>query len=204
MMEEDEYNQAIAMLFGDDYNSIPQGVESIPQTVTQTENITPSQASAPKGGSESMQYAFNYLQQKGIAPHIAAGIVGNFQQESDVNPRAVGDQGTSRGIAQWHNQRWTNLVNSAKNSGADPHNLEFQLDYAVQEAQQMGVMSKLNSAKNSEEAAYLWAKHFEKPKVIDKNRAKYAKSLYKLGGEIEITEQEYLDLIKQGYNITTL
>ena len=41
----------------------------------------------------------------------ACGILANIKYESGFNPKAKGDGGTSYGICQWHNNRYTNLKN---------------------------------------------------------------------------------------------
>jgi hypothetical protein len=45
--------------------------------------------------------AFDYFVGKGLTPFQAAGIVGNLDQESGVNPNSVQSGGPGRGIAQW-------------------------------------------------------------------------------------------------------
>lgn len=152
------------------------------------------ESGTPKISGNKGQYAFNYLQQKhGLPAHVAAGIVGNFIQESGnfrddvISGQKTGDSGKARGIAQWHPDRWNPLVNSAKEQGRNPYTLDFQLDYAIQEAKQRGDLNKVMNTKTSEEAANTFAKWYERPKVIDKNRAMYAKKYhpYKYGGMYE-------------------
>jgi len=56
----------------------------------------------------------NYFMDKGLSKHAAAGIVGNLYAESRLKTDAVGDGGTSGGIAQWHGPRWKQLQAFAK------------------------------------------------------------------------------------------
>jgi len=121
-------------------------------------------------------YAFNYYQQKGLAPHIAAGIVGNLMQESNLNPYAQGDSGQARGIAQWHPDRFAGLQKFAGNR--NPYDLNTQLDYVLQEASQRGDLQALQGTKEAGEAAFHFAKRYERPKVIDQKRIGYARGLY--------------------------
>lgn len=75
-------------------------------------------------------YAFNWLVNRGYAPHQAAGIVGNLTQESNVQPSGVvGDHGTAFGIAQWRGPRLAGLQQFAKQNGQDWQSLDAQLGY---------------------------------------------------------------------------
>jgi hypothetical protein len=61
-----------------------------------------------------------YFAGLGYNPVQIAGIVGNLQAESGLNPTATGDNGTSYGLAQWHNDRWDALNKFAANNGTQP------------------------------------------------------------------------------------
>lgn len=75
-------------------------------------------------------YAFNWLVNRGYAPHQAAGIVGNLTQESNVRPDGVvGDNGTAFGIAQWRGPRLAGLQSYAQNNGQDWRSLDAQLGF---------------------------------------------------------------------------
>lgn len=158
-------------------------------------------------GDEAAQYAFKYYTSQGIAPHIAAGMVGNLIQESG-NFRAdviagtrKGDNGAATGIAQWHNDRLQGLLSYADKSGRNPYTLNTQLDYVLKEATDRGDMKAVSAAKNTEEAANIFAKTYERPAFVDKNRATYAKQLYpyQQGGTYTLTHEELLALKQQGY-----
>jgi hypothetical protein len=79
--------------------------------------------------------AFNYFVRKGLSPVQAAGIVGNLQQESGINPLSVQRGGPGRGIAQWLlHQRWDrtpndNLASFARQHGGSANSLNTQLDF---------------------------------------------------------------------------
>jgi len=65
----------------------------------------------------------------GVAPHQAAGILGNLQAESTskiLPTGVVGDAGTAFGAAQWRGDRYANLQNFAKSNGMDPMTTEAQ------------------------------------------------------------------------------
>lgn len=60
----------------------------------------------PKAGREREMYVARALMELGLTPEQAAGRMGNWQQESGFNPRAVGDGGSAYGLEQWHSPRY--------------------------------------------------------------------------------------------------
>ena len=81
------------------------------------------------------QPAFDYFLGKGLTHIQAAGIVGNLDQESNMNPGAVQPGGPGRGIAQWSvGGRWNaspgdNAVAYAASLGKSVSTLGLQLDF---------------------------------------------------------------------------
>ena len=79
--------------------------------------------------------ACNYFVGKGLTNYQSAGIVGNLDQESGVNPGAVQAGGPGRGIAQWSvGGRWDtdsndNAVWYAGKEGQSVESLQLQLDF---------------------------------------------------------------------------
>lgn len=83
--------------------------------------------------SENAKRAFDFFVGIGFTLEQAAGIVGNLQQESGVDPRSeqLGG-GPGRGIAQWTlGDRWAALQRWA--AGRDIYDLQTQLDFIVHE-----------------------------------------------------------------------
>lgn len=156
-------------------------------------------------------YALDRYIQMGIPPHIAAGIVGAFQQESgmDLDPEAVHDNGTGFGIAGWRDPqpgvgRKTELMNWAKQSGQDPSDIDTQLDYflwEITDGPEKAVGDKLFSAQNVDEAADAMV-HYERPQGYDQNdvtkangyenRLNNARSLFNTytGGNLATPQEE--------------
>ena len=63
-------------------------------------------------GFANDQAAFDYFLGKGLTNFQAAGIVGNLDQESGVEPTSVQGGGPGRGIAQWSvGGRWDTDAN---------------------------------------------------------------------------------------------
>jgi hypothetical protein len=81
------------------------------------------------------QAAFDYFRAKGLTAVQAAGIVGNLDQESNVEPTAVESGGPGRGIAQWSvGGRWDTEADDnaewfATTEGLSVDSLELQLDF---------------------------------------------------------------------------
>src|ERR1051325_10039043 len=82
------------------------------------------------------QTAYNFFVGKGLTNVQAAGIVGNLDQESGVNPNAVQyGGGPGRGIAQWSvGGRWdtsyhANAVWFAGQRGESVWSLNLQLEF---------------------------------------------------------------------------
>ncbi|HEY6458739.1 MAG TPA: phage tail tip lysozyme, partial [Polyangiaceae bacterium] len=79
--------------------------------------------------------AFDYFLGKGLTNYQAAGIVGNLDQESGVDPTAVQAGGPGRGIAQWSvGGRWDTDANDnctwyAGQQGQSVTSLQLQLDF---------------------------------------------------------------------------
>lgn len=120
-----------------------------------TDCNNPSSTTGPgvfTGGSNA-EIAFNYFVSKGLSKEQAAGIVGNLQAESSIDPRSVQPDGDGRGIAQWDkDDRWINLQNFARGSGQDPLILETQLQFIWFEL--TGEPPTPGAQGNSENAAY--------------------------------------------------
>lgn len=138
--------------------------------------------------SANKTFAFNYLQQKGLAPHQAAGIVGNFAQESNVNPSITNSIGAF-GAGQWLGARKKALFDFAKRNGQDPANLQTQLDFTMYELNttEKGAFNALKNTKTSAEAAKVIRKKYERPgehEANDNRRVQEALKLhpYQKGG----------------------
>jgi hypothetical protein len=121
-----------------------------------------------------------YLMSLGYSKENASGIAGNIFVESSYNPLAVGDNGTSFGLAQWHKSRWDSLNKWSKNNNKNPNTFQAQLDYLNWELKntEKKAYKKLIEAKTPYQSAYNFAKYFERPAVINPNRMKEAEKIY--------------------------
>lgn len=131
-------------------------------------------SSVGKGVVGDKKKAMDFFISKGLSAHAAAGIVGNLMHESSLNTGAVGDKNTSIGIAQWHLDRADKLKTFAKRRGTDWKDFDTQLEFLLHElnTDYSGVLSKLMSAKNSDQASDIFLEEFEKPKHPNQSRQK--------------------------------
>ncbi len=92
-------------------------------------------ASTDQALNTNDQAAFDFFVGKGLTNFQAAGIVGNLDQESNVNPNAIQQGGPGRGIAQWSaGGRWDtdtgdNAVAYASKENLSVWSLDLQLDF---------------------------------------------------------------------------
>jgi hypothetical protein len=70
----------------------------------------------------------------GATPEGAEGIVRAAEGESGLNPTRVGDDGTSFGLYQHHNDRAIRLLDFAKSQNKSPSDPLVQTDFAIKEA----------------------------------------------------------------------
>lgn len=134
---------------------------------------------------EKKKYTYNRLIDEGFPPHVAAGIVGNLDQESGfsddvINFKRRGDQGTAYGLAQWSSDRKDGLFEFA---GDKASTLDGQIDYLIHELKtkpEYG-FSDLMKSKSVEEATVIFQNKFERPSPKHANtdyRVKSALSIY--------------------------
>ena len=91
-----------------------------------TENV----AFFPAVPAEDYKYAeiIQFLRDRmNLNPAAISGIIANIEYESEGFPEALGDNGTSFGICQWHRSRWQDLINYCNAAGYDWSSLEGQL-----------------------------------------------------------------------------
>lgn len=124
-------------------------------------------------GNANADSIYNYLASEGFNDAAISGILANVRHESNFDPHALGDSGTSYGICQWHNSRWDSLKSFCANNGLDSTTLDGQLKYLVWELKNnyTGVYNTMmnvpNTSQGAYDAAYAWTVGFEKPANMD-------------------------------------
>jgi len=124
---------------------------------------------ADLGCSPNALAAFDYFVGKGLTSSQAAGIVGNLQVESYLNPQndvpdptKTNPSARGRGIASWGPPRWQNLIAFA--GGRDPWALHTQLDFLWSELQSGGYgLQELRATETPEDATITFQNLFEHP-----------------------------------------
>ena len=116
-----------------------------------------------------------YIQQKlmsmGFTASAAAGVVGNLVQESGLRTDAIGDNGTSGGLAQWHNERWEALKRFAAARGKDWTDLDTQIEFLAEEMRTSyaDTYAKMQNAELPEIAGQIMTDEYERPDPASAN-----------------------------------
>lgn len=112
------------------------------------------------------------LVQRGMPEHIAKGFAMNFQDESGLNPTAVGDNGNAYGLAQWNGPRKAALLNYAQSNGQNAADPNVQLDFLMAElgGPESAAWSKIAGAADANQAGAAVLNHFERPAEVHRAR----------------------------------
>jgi hypothetical protein len=129
--------------------------------------------------------AFEFFVGKGLTNFQSAGIVGNLDQESGVNPGSVQSGGPGRGIAQWSvGGRWDTSANDnvlayASKQGESSGSLNLQLEFIWYELTTIGYgYTNLKATTNVTDATVVFMDKYEICGTCDQtNRVNYAKAV---------------------------
>jgi MYXO-CTERM domain-containing protein len=162
--------------------------------------VTTFACGAPPGGGEAVssssaaastafandQTAYDFFLGKGLTNFQAAGIVGNLDQESGIDPGAVQAGGPGRGIAQWSvGGRWDtdandNVLAYATKEGEASSSLTLQLEFIWYELQTFSGygLGALQASTNVTDATVDFETDFEGCGECDQStRISYAESV---------------------------
>ena len=128
-----------------------------------------AQSRAALSPSPNDEAAFDYFVGKGLTSFQAAGIVGNLDQESQVDPTAVQAGGPGRGIAQWSvGGRWDtyandNVLSYAGTQGESSSSLTLQLAFIWYELTTFSSygLSELRASTNVTDATIAFETYYE-------------------------------------------
>lgn len=137
-------------------------------------------------GSIPKKPVYDYLRSKGVDHIHAMGMMTNIEGESGFRPGVLGDDNTSGGLFQWHDNpkrgefRFTNMRKAIPDWQT---NWKAQIDYAL--ADKEGNTDKYLSTpySSSEESTTGWVKYFERPKdpvAASATRRSYVPAMEKL------------------------
>jgi len=137
---------------------------------------------------------WKFFTSRGYSPAATAGIMGNLQQESGMNPsRYQSGGGPGRGIAQWtvSEERFKGLKAHAASKGKDWTDLQSQLEWLEMELngkdpttssilkKQFGGLENFKKATDYKWAVQAFEKSFERAgKPMWEKRYNYAQSFY--------------------------
>jgi len=120
----------------------------------------------------------------GLNKAAACGVLANIKAESNFNPNIIGDNGTSYGICQWHNSRWTALKQYRPNDWTTLNGQLYYLKYELEKdypSVNSYLKSVANTATGAYNAGYYWCYYFEIPanrEASSQTRGNSAKNTY--------------------------
>lgn len=140
-------------------------------------------------GNANADYILKTLISHGATVSGACGVLANVEGESNFNTGGIGDGGTSYGICQWHNERWTNLDNYCYNNGYSSSSIEGQTAFMIYELKQYSstwsTICNASGSQGARDAAYMMCVEFERPAnptVRGNERANYAERWWGIYG----------------------
>ena len=140
---------------------------------------------AKVGGKSNAAKVWNMLMAEGFGAAAAAGVIGNLQQESGVNPNSnQHGGGPGRGIMQWTvNERWASLQGWAKKRGLKARDLDTQVQFMLKEMKDYGVLGKMRGMNDVEKATLYFENTMERAGVPNmSSRYKFAREALKQFG----------------------
>lgn len=120
---------------------------------------------ASAGGLDPMAF----FQGLGWSKEQAAGIVANLQRESQMDPKAIGDNGKAVGIAQWHPDRQANFRRWAGKDLKDA-SVEEQMrfvHYELTQGSEQKAGALLRATQNARQAGEVVSRYYERPLASD-------------------------------------
>lgn len=169
---------------------------------------TATPGSSTLSGADNLEKILRFYVSKGLTLAQAAGIAGNYQQESGFNPSiiqggAIADESyvpvnsVGFGIAQWtFTGRQQPLVDMGKSSGRAPNDLSLQLDYSwwemeTQSGQSMS-LEEFKATTTPEDAAWIFHRDYE----VSADSEVFVKQVR--GGNANEIFNQFKDIIKDG------
>ena len=150
------------------------------------------------GEPDTKRAVWKYFTSNGYTPQATAGIMGNMQQESGINPKSIqgNGKGPAAGICQWENYnkksaRWKNLDTYAKSKGKQWTDLQTQLEFLEKEMngldsttayllkQKVGGLEGFKKLTNINRATEVFENSFERAGIkVMARRQQYANQIY--------------------------
>lgn len=148
-----------------------------PVTQTTPSGTTPMSSQGMSGKSpyatKEAKEAFDFFVGKGYTKEAAAGIVANLQAESGphLDPKALGDNGKAKGIAQWQEARQKTFKEVVGKDVFDASRQEQlgHVDYELKNTHKKAGLA-VNQQKTAGEAAAVVDKDYEQSKGLHREK----------------------------------
>lgn len=180
---------AAAMLYSPSLN---EGEDDIVKKIREKQGLPPVEAQTPDQAAreraradawrksqdmdkDKSNFVSDFFENMGWTKEQAAGITANLGAESNFDPKARGDWGRARGVAQWHRDRqdefekWSGF--DIKDDRADlVKQLEF-VHYELTQGAEKKAGNLLKATQNAEDAGAVVSRYYERPKDVDREAA---------------------------------
>ena len=160
--------------------------------------------------SQSSQTALRFFESKGWTPAQAAGIVGNLQAESQLNPKAFNGAGGGNGaagIAQWRGSRQVDFqtrYGKPVTQGTFEEQLDF-VNYELTQGKETAAGARLKATTNAADAATVVDRYYERSEGTDlQKRINNANSLIGAGPSDPNTQVPSERLTEDGAIVTAV
>lgn len=156
------------------------------QGLPPVEEQTPDQAARERARSDAWRknqdvdkdksnFVSDFFEAMGWTKEQAAGITANLAAESNLDPKARGDWGRARGIAQWHRDRQDKFQEWAGFSLMDDRadlvkQMEF-VQHELTEGAEQKAGNLLKATQNAQDAGAVVSKYYERPRDTDREAA---------------------------------
>lgn len=137
--------------------------------------------------SPAMHAMNRIVNELGISPTAASGIVGGLMHESggdttDISTTAKNPTSGAYGIAQWLGSRYDDLVAFAEENNADPNDLDTQISFIIHElkGKESGALQEILKAQTPDEAGRIADQFYERSEGTDKIRNQKASNAQKI------------------------
>lgn len=137
--------------------------------------------------SPAMHAMNRIVNELGISPTAASGIVGGLMHESggdttDISTTAKNPTSGAYGIAQWLGSRYDDLVAFAEENNADPNDLDTQISFIIHElkGKESGALQEILKAQTPDEAGRIADQFYERSEGTDEIRNQKASNAQKI------------------------
>lgn len=133
------------------------------------------------------EQVYTALRGEGLSLALVCGIMANIQRESNYNPKAKGDSGTSFGLCQWHKGRWERLSDFCFDRALSETTIASQVKFLVWEFSRYysnhwdSMRKEPDTAEGAYNVAYTMCVKYEVPaqkETKGKQRGNIAKELF--------------------------